>query len=102
MNNILITGAASGIGKATAIFFKRKGWQVGLLDIDSKALADLSAQLEGAWYSAVDVTDYTQVQQAISDLLLCMIVNCACYLIVQVCCTWGILSNSRPNNIIKP
>ena len=83
MNNILITGAASGIGKATAIFFKRKGWQVGLLDIDSEALADLSAQLEGAWYSAVDVTDYTQVQQAISDFAalhdsqLRVLFNCA-------------------------
>lgn len=83
MNNILITGAASGIGKATAIFFKRKGWQVGLLDIDGEALAVLSTQLEGAWYSVVDVTDYQQVQQAVSDFAalhdsqLRVLFNCA-------------------------
>lgn len=70
MNNILITGAASGIGKATAIFFKRKGWQVGLLDIDAQALAELSHQLDGAWFRAVDVTNYSAVQDAISDFAL--------------------------------
>ena len=31
--SIFITGAASGIGKATAISFAEKGWNVGLFDI---------------------------------------------------------------------
>lgn len=70
MNNILITGAASGIGKATAIFFKRKGWQVGLLDVNAEALMALSTQLEGAWFRTVDVTDYHAVADAISDFAI--------------------------------
>lgn len=70
MKNILITGAASGIGKATAIFFKRKGWQVGLLDKDAQALEALSIQLSGAWFKALDVTDYEAVQDAVSDFAL--------------------------------
>ena len=70
MKSILITGAASGIGKATAIFFKRKGWQVGLLDKDEQALLELSQQLSGAWFRAVDVTDYQAVYDAISDFAI--------------------------------
>ncbi|MGT4702949.1 hypothetical protein PDB2_02211 [Pseudomonas aeruginosa] len=37
MQNILITGAASGIGAASARLFHRRGWRVGLLDIDAEA-----------------------------------------------------------------
>ncbi|MFG4386528.1 hypothetical protein ACF0C7_23385, partial [Pseudomonas aeruginosa] len=37
MQNILITGAASGIGAASARLFHRRGWRVGLLDIDGEA-----------------------------------------------------------------
>lgn len=36
---IFITGAASGIGLATARRFAREGWFVGLADIDAKGLA---------------------------------------------------------------
>ncbi|MBM2600895.1 hypothetical protein JQW99_28550, partial [Pseudomonas sp. BDPW] len=38
MQNILISGAASGIGAASARLFHRRGWRVGLLDIDAEAL----------------------------------------------------------------
>nr|MBF3178600.1 hypothetical protein [Pseudomonas aeruginosa] len=31
-NSILITGAASGIGAATARLFHARGWRIGLLD----------------------------------------------------------------------
>ncbi|MCV6086490.1 hypothetical protein OFL18_02325, partial [Pseudomonas aeruginosa] len=37
MQNILISGAASGIGAASARLFHRRGWRVGLLDIDAEA-----------------------------------------------------------------
>ena len=49
MNNILITGAASGIGAATARLFYQQGWQVGLLDINHQALAKLAGELGNAW-----------------------------------------------------
>ena len=40
-----ITGAATGIGRATARLFKQRGWFVGLADIDEAGLAALSAEL---------------------------------------------------------
>ncbi|HSQ64623.1 MAG TPA: SDR family oxidoreductase [Polyangiaceae bacterium] len=38
---IFITGAASGIGRATAKLFAERGWFVGLYDLDEKGLAAL-------------------------------------------------------------
>ncbi|MDO8448625.1 MAG: SDR family oxidoreductase [Rhodoferax sp.] len=42
---ILITGAATGIGRATARLFAQRGWFVGLADIDQAALLTLSQEL---------------------------------------------------------
>lgn len=39
---ILITGAGSGIGRATAALFAARGWTVGAFDVDDEALAGLS------------------------------------------------------------
>ncbi|MEG6835296.1 SDR family NAD(P)-dependent oxidoreductase, partial [Pseudomonas aeruginosa] len=47
MQNILITGAASGIGAASARLFHRRGWRVGLLDIDAEALCGVGTQPPG-------------------------------------------------------
>ena len=35
---VIITGAANGIGKATAIKFAMNGYALALVDIDSKSL----------------------------------------------------------------
>lgn len=43
--SIFITGAAQGIGKATAERFAREGWFVGLYDVNQQALQQLSTQL---------------------------------------------------------
>lgn len=66
MNNILITGAASGIGAATARLFHARGWQVGLLDVDGVALGRLADELGGAWFQVLDVTDTQAVEQALA------------------------------------
>ena len=39
---MLITGAASGIGAATARRFAREGWILGLIDIDVEAVDTLN------------------------------------------------------------
>jgi NADP-dependent 3-hydroxy acid dehydrogenase YdfG len=39
--SIFITGAASGIGKATAIYFAKMGWEVGLFDINEDGLENV-------------------------------------------------------------
>ncbi|WP_339512415.1 SDR family oxidoreductase [Pseudomonas sp. RL_15y_Pfl2_60] len=82
-NNILITGAASGIGAATARLFHARGWQVGLLDINTEALADLSAELGGCWYRQLDVTDIAEVTASLAEFCarndgkLQLLFNCA-------------------------
>lgn len=56
---IFITGAGSGIGRATAILFARRGWFVGLYDIAAKGLeATQGLMPAGSWTSGVfDVRD---------------------------------------------
>jgi NAD(P)-dependent dehydrogenase (short-subunit alcohol dehydrogenase family) len=83
MDNILITGAASGIGAATARLFHAKGWQVGLVDINEPALAELAAELGGVWHARLDVTDSGEVQRVIGEFCarhngqLRLLFNCA-------------------------
>lgn len=56
---IFITGAASGIGRATAVRFAREGWLVGVSDIDERGLGETAAMLEAAggkaWPCSLDV-----------------------------------------------
>lgn len=66
---IFITGAASGIGKATASLFVHKGWFVGLAGRDRAKLEDLSNRL-GRTRSSVhimDVTDFDSTQSALNE-----------------------------------
>lgn len=83
MPTILITGAASGIGAATARLFHARGWKVGLLDINHAALAELAAELGGVWHAQLDVGDATAVGAALADFAaqnggrLRLLFNCA-------------------------
>lgn len=43
--SIFITGAASGIGAATAEYFAQKGWFIGLFDIDEVGLSNMVDKL---------------------------------------------------------
>lgn len=55
---IFITGAASGIGRATARLFARAGWRVGLADVNERLLAETAAALPGVHHRYVmDVRD---------------------------------------------
>lgn len=46
----LITGAASGVGKATALSFARAGAKVALLDVNAEALAETAAEITALGY----------------------------------------------------
>lgn len=59
MNNILITGAASGLGKAIAALYAQKGWNVIIVDIQDelgkKFVAELTLEGKNAEYHHCDV-----------------------------------------------
>src|SRR4051794_5943112 len=63
----VVTGAASGIGRAIAGRFVQEGARTVVLDVDGVALADLETSLgDGvAAHAAVDVTDGAAVTEAV-------------------------------------
>lgn len=65
LETVLITGAASGIGRESARLFARAGWQCVLVDSNAQALAAVGAELpappSGAHVlHAIDLTDRVQ------------------------------------------
>jgi len=83
---ILITGASSGIGAASARFFAGRGWRVVLVARNGNALGALEAELrrEGgqAWAKPVDAADGEAVLKAVAAIetelgVPDVLVNCA-------------------------
>ena len=66
---VLVTGAADGIGWATAQTLAESGWHVALFDLNG-ALAQERAHALGAQHSgwACDVTDAQGVKQCVADV----------------------------------
>jgi NADP-dependent 3-hydroxy acid dehydrogenase YdfG len=62
--NVLVTGASSGIGRATAIAFARRGHQVFAAARREEALASLAAATPNVLAVSLDVTDADSVRQA--------------------------------------
>jgi NAD(P)-dependent dehydrogenase (short-subunit alcohol dehydrogenase family) len=73
MATVFVTGAASGIGRATAVRLAGRGHRVVGFDIDSEGLASLPPTVETR---VGDVTDENRVQEALPDDLDAL-VNCA-------------------------
>ncbi len=64
MKSILITGASSGIGAATARAFIEAGWRVGLLARRAERLETLTDGIENAVPLVADVTNAEAMQEA--------------------------------------
>lgn len=70
---IIITGAASGIGKELSSLFVKAGSRVALFDINRDALEDTAEQLTNTYDRAVftrevDVTDYNRFKEAVDEV----------------------------------
>ena len=68
MKTIVITGSSSGIGKATAKYFAKQGWQVAATMRKPENEAELN-QLENVSLYALDVTDETSIATATEQIL---------------------------------
>jgi NAD(P)-dependent dehydrogenase (short-subunit alcohol dehydrogenase family) len=79
---VFVTGAASGIGKATALLFGGKGWRVGCYDVDVDGARKVAEQLQGSAHGRIDVTSEESWKTAIADFAggtgtLDLLFNCA-------------------------
>ena len=63
----VITGGASGLGKAVAARIVAEGGQVSLWDLDAAALAEAAAEVGAAHTVALDVSDQAAVAAAAQD-----------------------------------
>lgn len=67
MPTILITGAGSGVGRATAQAFLGAGWTVGLVGRREAPLRETAGDHAGAMVLPCDVTDETAVDAAFGE-----------------------------------
>lgn len=73
IKTVFITGAAAGIGRATALTFARNGYTVGGYDIDEAGLGSLADEIAALGGKAVtghlDVTDPDEMAQRLSEFV---------------------------------
>ena len=64
---IFITGAASGIGRETALLFAGRGWKVGVVDLDEAGLERLVSDIgaEQCLAGRLDVRDYAAYKERV-------------------------------------
>ncbi|MCL6649672.1 MAG: SDR family oxidoreductase [Chloroflexi bacterium] len=79
---IVVTGAASGIGRGTAERLASEGARLYLIDRDAERLAEVAACLPGAAMAVVDLADPEQVRAAAAHAIATLgqlwgLVNCA-------------------------
>ncbi|CUH49344.1 SDR family oxidoreductase [Ruegeria atlantica] len=67
MTSIIVTGASSGIGRATAQLFLAQGWTVGLLARSADRLNQMAAEHANAIPLVADVTDAQAVEAAFGE-----------------------------------
>ncbi|MBL6596455.1 MAG: SDR family oxidoreductase [Candidatus Puniceispirillum sp.] len=69
MKMVIVTGAARGIGLATARLFNDQGYQVALVDRDADVLGVVAATLDRGRAFICDVSDPEAVEAMVADVL---------------------------------
>lgn len=68
MKSIFVTGAASGIGRATALLFAKRGFKVGCYDIDVEGVRKVAEEIGAAsCHGRIDVTNAESWAAAVAD-----------------------------------
>jgi NAD(P)-dependent dehydrogenase (short-subunit alcohol dehydrogenase family) len=77
--NIIITGAAGGIGSEIASFASKKGYRVGLIDSNQDKLAEVEARIENSISLPTDITNEKSVTESLKKFSFTpdALVNCA-------------------------
>ena len=69
---VLVTGAASGMGRATAEVFAAEGANVALTDLSGEAVEAIAAELRAAGHSArgwaLDVADAAAIRAVVPEV----------------------------------
>ena len=65
---IWITGGSTGIGKALAIKFANKGWNVAISARRENLLKEISETYKDIHYFTLDVTDKKKCNEVINDI----------------------------------
>jgi NAD(P)-dependent dehydrogenase (short-subunit alcohol dehydrogenase family) len=67
---VLITGAASGIGRQLALLLAAEGAKIAALDLQAQGLESLQTELVGRTFvrRTVDVTDLSALRQVVRDI----------------------------------
>ena len=67
--SIFITGAASGMGRATALLFAERGWFVGAYDLSRQGLDTLRDEIgaDRGMFETLDVTDAAAFEAAVDS-----------------------------------
>ena len=63
---VLITGSSSGIGKATALFFAAKGWNVIATMRSPEKETELN-QIDNIWVAPLDVLNVESIQKTVNE-----------------------------------
>jgi 3-oxoacyl-[acyl-carrier protein] reductase len=70
---VIVTGAAAGIGRATALRFAEEGCRVAAWDVNDSVADALTGEIEAAggngWFQRVNVADAEEVGGAVDDLV---------------------------------